>query len=892
MTPGTTISHYRIVGQLGRGGMGIVYKAEDTKLDRTVALKLLPPHALVSDDDRARFYREARAAAALNHPNIAHVYEIDEADAEGESRPFIAMEYIDGETLSELIEKGPLPLKDAISYASQIAEGLKTAHEAGVVHRDIKSGNIMLTKKGVVKVLDFGLAKTAASTKLTQMGSTLGTVAYMSPEQAKGEEVDRRSDVWSLGVILYEMITGRLPFKGDYEQAVVYGILNEDPESLTTLRAGVPMALDGIIAKMLAKDPDLRYQHVDELPADLKAIDLGSSIQTSRISTTSRPKVDLVSDSTVQPANAATATVQTSSAKTPVWILPLVGVAALVIGALGAWLLKTPEAESSPIRKLDVTIERMIAQDPAISPNGRYWAFETADTVGFTGITIIDLHDGTYYSPPQSEGYSTPRFSPDSRWLLAGNGTEIVSILVPDGRPVPLGESGADFTWIDANTVAITRNGREIIIHELESRESREIDLARFDTTISRLDFPGHVPGTDQILITADIRGGDAQVVSYDLADDSYTILARNACCARPIRDDVIVYHIGNRLGQVVAQKFDASNKVLVGSPADVIGSQMLTRSWAVGHDDSFLHQVEGGFEEEEVFSVLDARTRQSRDMRMELANYDRVSWSPDGRKLAVERHIGVSGQTIYIAVFDPATGVEQRLTYQFEISRAPTWSPNGKIYYSAGPAQDSDIYAKNADGTGGEELVVEGGDYAHASRDGKWLAFASGPVLKVLNLESGEITVIDSTFARQGDPKISPDSRYIAFTADNQTSNFTSGGQRLFVRSFPDPSGFYEKVTETYADDPIWAADGSALFFRNRGRIYQMPIDISGVFSKRGSPSLIHTYPGVNVRLDVNYRTGEMVVVHPQSNLDFGRSTRFIFIESFSAYLDKLFER
>ena len=891
MTPGTTISHYRVVGQLGRGGMGIVYKAEDTKLDRTVALKLLPPHALISEDDRARFYREARAAAALNHPNIAHIYEIDEAEANGESRPFIAMEFIDGESLADLVAKGPLPLKDAISYASQIAEGLKVAHEASVVHRDIKSGNIMLTKKGVVKILDFGLAKTAASTKLTQMGSTLGTVAYMSPEQAKGEEVDRRSDIFSLGVILYEMITGRLPFKGDYEQAVVYGILNEDPESLTTLRAGVPMALDGIIAKMLAKDPDLRYQHVDELPADLKSIDLGSSIQTSRIAT-SRPKVEVASDSAVLGPVAAPEVVQTKTSRRPGWVFPAVAVFTLLAGALGGWLLKNPEVESPPIRRLDVTIERMIAQDPAISPDGRYWAFETADTVGFTGITVIDLHDGTYYSPPQSEGYSDPSFSPDSRWLLAGNGTEIVSILVPDGRPVPLSESGAGFTWIDANTVAITRNGQAIIVHELESQESREIDLARFDTTINRVDIPGHIPGTDQILLTVDISGGDAQVVSYDLSDDSYTVLARNACCAKPIRDDVIVYHIGNRLGQVVAQKFNPSEKMLVGSPADVIGSQMLTRSWAVGHDDSFLHQVEGGFEEEEVFSLLNASTRQSRDMRMELANYDRVSWSPDGSKLAVERHIGVSGQSIYVAVFDPSTGVEQRMTYQFEVSRAPTWSPNGKIYYSAGPPQDSNIYSKNADGTGSEELVVEDGDYAHASRDGKWLAFASGPILKALNLETGEITLIDSTFARQGDPRISPDSRYIAFTADNQTSNFTSGGQRLFVRSFPDPTRFYEKVTETYADDPIWAADGSALFFRNRGRVYQMPIDISGVFSKRGSPSLIKTYPGVNVRLDVNYETDEIVVVHPQSNLDFGRSTRFIFVESFSTYLDKLFER
>jgi serine/threonine-protein kinase len=799
------------------------------------------------------------------------------------------MEFIDGESLADLVAKGPLPLKDAISFASQIAEGLKVAHEAQVVHRDIKSGNIMLTKKRVAKILDFGLAKTAASTKLTQMGSTLGTVAYMSPEQAKGEEVDRRSDVWSLGVILYEMVTGRLPFKGDYEQAVVYGILNEDPESMTTLRAGVPMALDSVIAKMLAKDPDLRYQHVDELPADLKAIDLGSAIQTSRISTGSRSVIDAaipVSESI--PATS----VAPGRTRGPKWIVPVVAVAALLAGALAGWLLRTSDANPPPIRKLDVTIDRIIAQDPDISPDGRYWAFETADTVGFTGITIIDLHDGTYHTPPESEGYSSPRFSPDSRWLLAGNGTDVVSILVPDGRPVPLGERGDKFTWIDLKTVGITSNGLSLVIHELDTQDSREIDIARFDTTINRVDLPAQIPGTDQILLSVDMTDGTSNLIAYDLAKDSFTILARNACCARPVRNDVMVYHIGGRLGQVVAQRYDASKRALTGSPVDIIGSQMLRLSWAVGHDDSFIHQVDGGFEEAEVFSLLNARTRTSTDMQMELANYDRVSYSPDGERLAVERHIGNAGQSTYIAVFDPASSVEQRLTYEFDVSRAPTWSANGKIYYSAGPPQSSNIYAKNADGTGPEELVVENGDYAHASRDGKWLAFASGPILKALNLATGEITLIDSTFSRQGDPRISPDSRYIAFTADNQTSNFTSGGQRLFVRSFPDPSLFYEKVTETYADDPVWADDGSELYFRNRGRVFVMPVDISGVFRKRGSPSLMYTYPGVNVRLDVKPTTGELVVVHPQSDLDIGRSTRFVLIESFTAYLDKLFQR
>ncbi len=291
---GTTLSHYHIEAELGRGGMGIVYRARDTKLDRTVALKVLPTSALASEDDRARFYREAKAAAALNHAHIAQIYQIDEAyplQADGlpvhgngndNACPFIAMEFIDGETLEARIKKGPLKLREAVELAQQAASALGAAHEKGIVHRDIKSANIMLTAKGVVKVLDFGLAQTAASTKLTRMGSTLGTVAYMSPEQARGEEVDSRTDLWALGVTLYEMIAGRNPFGGDYEQAVVYSILNADPEPLTAVRTGVPMELERITNKLLAKETARRYQSAADLIVDLGNLDIQSSSGLSR----------------------------------------------------------------------------------------------------------------------------------------------------------------------------------------------------------------------------------------------------------------------------------------------------------------------------------------------------------------------------------------------------------------------------------------------------------------------------------------------------------------------------------------------------------------------------------------------------------------------------------
>ena len=286
---GSTLSHYKILEELGRGGMGIVYKAEDTKLDRTVAIKVLPSAALASEDDRARFYREARAAASLSHPNIAVIHEIDEAVPEGSKdddlRPFIAMEYIEGDTLKARIEKGPLKLKEATRIAAEVATGLKAAHDKNIVHRDIKSGNIMVDENGTAKILDFGLAQTAKSTKLTQMGSTLGTVAFMSPEQARGDEVDLRTDLWSLGVVLYEMIAGRSPFPGDYEQAVVYEILNQDPEPLTGIRTGVPMDLEAVVNKCLAKDPELRYPSADGLIVDLKRIEASSAVRTTSVST-------------------------------------------------------------------------------------------------------------------------------------------------------------------------------------------------------------------------------------------------------------------------------------------------------------------------------------------------------------------------------------------------------------------------------------------------------------------------------------------------------------------------------------------------------------------------------------------------------------------------------
>jgi len=272
LATGTLIAgKYRIIEEIGRGGMGVVYKAEDTKLKRPVALKFLPPGLTDSAELKERFVVEAQAAAALSHPNICTIFEVEEA----EGRSYLAMEYVEGETLRDKIKRGPLAAQEAVDIVSQVAAGLSEAHKKGIIHRDIKSANIMVMDKGQAKVMDFGLAKLRGGSSLTKSQTTLGTVAYMSPEQARGDKVDQRTDIWSLGVVLYEMLTGKLPFRGDHDQAVIYSILKEKPEPLNKIRPGAPAGLEQIVGQALARDPGNRYQTMEEFLGDLKAVAAG-----------------------------------------------------------------------------------------------------------------------------------------------------------------------------------------------------------------------------------------------------------------------------------------------------------------------------------------------------------------------------------------------------------------------------------------------------------------------------------------------------------------------------------------------------------------------------------------------------------------------------------------
>ena len=277
LAPGSRLGPYEVVSQLGQGGMGVVYQARDPRLDRHVAIKLLPPDLTRDETAKQRFLQEAKAASALDHPNICTIFEINETD---DGQLYLVMAHYDGETLKDRIARGPLTLNDAIDISAQVGEGLAKAHAAGIVHRDIKPANLMVTADGTVKVLDFGLAKLAGAEGMTQTGTTLGTVAYMSPEQLRGEEVDHRTDIWSLGVVLFEMVAGARPFKGERLEAVLGNILQSQPTSLVRSRTGVSLDLERLVHRALVKPVADRYQTVTDLLGELRTLQGSPTVAT------------------------------------------------------------------------------------------------------------------------------------------------------------------------------------------------------------------------------------------------------------------------------------------------------------------------------------------------------------------------------------------------------------------------------------------------------------------------------------------------------------------------------------------------------------------------------------------------------------------------------------
>ena len=837
---GKTLSHYKILSELGRGGMGIVYKGEDTKLHRTVAIKVLPAAALSSDDDRARFYREARAAASLSHPNIATVFEIDEAVPEGSNtddiRPFIAMEFIEGDTLEDRIKQGPMKLEEAVRIASEIASGLEAAHKKDIVHRDIKAANVMMDADGRAKILDFGLAQTAASTKLTRMGSTLGTVAYMSPEQARGEEVDSRTDIWALGVTLHEMIAGKHPFGGDYEQAVVYSIMNEDPEPLTAVRTGVPMGLEWIVSKCLAKKAADRYQTTTDLLVDLRNVDL-STAGMSRVS-------GAISGTRPIQAPTGTAIIESrpSLAHRVKAEWPLLAVASIVMFGLGYFAFSGGVSQSSPARvqKLPIHLEGITSvRFPAVSPASDYLAFSGEDTLGQSGIFLFEVETATISYVQDSEGGFLLRFSPDGKRLAFSVDFNSHVVNVPGRSPREIARSAWATAW---------ESSVSILYYDFGKLSMMRMDLDSGD--ISAFIVPD-TASTDRYVLTDIIPElnlgigfrGSAQLtinlITVDLDTGVVRVGEEGIYTPRYVPGGFLVYLSGGRDGPTVVRPFDSKSREFTG-PSKNLFPEFSFEAWGVGADGSLLYSPE----------ALGSSLKRSRLFLYDLSDgsFEVVDSGPTGTGRMVRPAFSPSGQSIalhfegdantsmYVSEYDLETKVFSRRTFG-DARRDPDWSPDGSsLYFDGYFSETPGIYRQPIDVTGEEITVVEGGGHNPTiSPDGNWLAFTQPDIdgadlgdIVIRDMQSGMVSVVDSSDGEQAHPDFSPDSRYLAYYTD------VTGTREVIVK--PITGTAYVPIGHPQAVLPKWAPDGKSLYFMVWGDgIYRVPVTTEPIFRVLG---------------------------------------------------------
>jgi len=681
---GTTISQYKILEKLGEGGMGIVYKAQDTTLDRLVALKFMPPHLSASAEDKARFIQEAKSAATLNHANICTIHDIKEE----EGRNFIVMEFVDGVTLRDKFAEAPVPVKEAVAYAIQIGEALEEAHSKGIVHRDIKSDNIMVTKKNQVKVMDFGLAKLKGSLKLTRATSTVGTLGYMAPEQIQGSEADVRSDIFSFGVVLFELMTARLPFRGEHEAAMVYSIVNEEPESLLKFVPDAPPELLHILATALEKDPNDRYQTAAEMTRELRRMLKQSSRVSRTSSSSSRIPIAPAYQPEVQPV---------VKSKKMLWVSLAVG--AVLLAAVAVVFLTTQKKEevvatvslnpNMTLRVLPIPFAQF--SYPGLSADGNWVAFPAADANNKWDIFYMHV-----------SGSETRRISADS--MVTGE--NVNADISPDGSQVVydvIGQTNVDMKLVSSvGGIAKTLISGNIVLPRWRP-DGQRIGYVRTvprgsgiyyalwsvkpDGGDSRLEYADSLsvasrfsyawsPDGHSVAWIRSFKGGYQEVFARELV----TGAERQLTFDKKNNDDVA----WTRNGFVIFSSNRGGNTNLWMVPSTGGTPQQLTKGSgpdigiSVSADDRklvYLQQQRVGH-----IWISDLTSSASRQLTIDDREITSANLSPDGKSVALT--MGESdplkpGINLYIQ--DRASGNRRQLTDVNVPCFNPQWSPDGK---------------------------------------------------------------------------------------------------------------------------------------------------------------------------------------------------------------------
>jgi serine/threonine protein kinase len=809
ISPNTKIAQYTIVSKIGEGGMGVVWRARDSKLGRDVAIKVLPAVMSENADRLNRFEQEAQAAGALNHPNILSIYHI----GTHEGAPYIVSELLEGETLRDRMAGAALPQRKALDYALQIARGLAAAHEKGIIHRDIKPDNIFITDDGRVKILDFGLAKltsidsAASQTEVptrkvnTDPGTVMGTMGYISPEQLKGQPADHRSDIFSFGAILYEMLSGKRAFRGDSMAETMSAILREDPPDLSETNKTVSPALERVVRHCLEKNPAERFHSARDLAFAIESLSGSATIsgQTATMSAITTTESGPVVGPSRWLGDARVA-----------WIVAGILVVSL-LATLGLLYFKPSETTTRAAR-LSLTPPSELAFNDAqsdvavVSPDGQKIAFSATSGDGKNMLYLRALDSSETKLLPGSENVLEPFWSPDSRSVAFGsNGKLKRSDLAGGGNAQVLCDAArlVGGTWNKDGIIVFAPDYRAALMQvSAQGGEPKPVAMRFDDQTAESHRYPDFLPDGRHFLFRRDPKGVWAgsldspetrqvlvEVTPFVYAQPGWLVFVRNDA--------------------LVAQAFDAAKIAFSGEPIPIITGQKNagTLRFSVSDNGVLIWQGQWERDYQLVWFDRDGKETGTVDAPMKVNIGEDLSISPDGKRLAVKRN-----QNLWVVELEKGTAL--RITSTF--SQMPVWSPDGsRIAYSEGT---SGLTVKPANGSGDAEGLLPGANFPSAwSPDGRFIIFVRRGVKTRMDIyalplfsDRKEYQILNSPFNEQT-PSFSPDGRWLAYTSDE------TGNYEIYVQSFSADGKLgadKQRVSTIGGTYPVWRRDGSELFF------------------------------------------------------------------------------
>src|SRR6202521_5001845 len=833
--PGRRLGPYEILSAIGAGGMGEVYKARDNRLDRIVAIKVLPTHLADRPELRERFEREARTIATLNHPHICTLYDIGQQDG----TDYLVMEYLEGETLAQRLKKGPLPLDQVLRYAIEIADALDKAHRKGITHRDLKPGNIMLTKTGA-KLLDFGLAKLrqdvapatpyselpTVNNAITAEGTILGTLQYMAPEQEEGKEADARTDIFAFGVVVYEMATGKKAFEGKSQASLMAKILETDPPPMTLLSPMTPLALDHVVKRCLAKDPDERWQSAKDICEQLRWI----------------------SDSGSQVGVTAAPVPEQKSKKHLVWAAGAVAIVVAVIAAAPFYLRRTPPpAEKQAVRftvgppkKGSFAGSGLAGSLLSISPDGVYLVFAADVGPSRSQLWIRSLNSPTARALPGTENASDPFWSADSRFVAFSADRKLKKIAVSGGPVETLAVVSPTIgTW--------SREGVVLFIAD-DNSLSRVSESGGNATPVTTLDasrsetghlWPQFLPDGKHFLYFAQSSKAENNAIYVASLDSKEKKLLLNVS-SNPVyvSPGYLLFH---RQGTLMAQPFDADRLQLTGEAVPIVEAVLFNPfgSGAVfSASDNGVLAYRGGGGAVPLNLVWVNRNGTEQPLAAPPHNYTFPRISPDGKRVAA----GIEEGEGQIWLYDISRDALSRLTFEGPFNVDPVWTPDGKRIAFKG--KGNRLFWQSADGGGSAEELTTGkldlNNIPSAwSPDGQELAFLEGGAIRniwILPLKDRTPHVFIASPAYESAPSFSPDGRWIVYTSTE------SGRSEVYVRPYPGPGGKWQISTEG-GTEPVWNPKGRELFYRDGQKMMAAEYTAQPTFSA-GKPRMLFQGP------------------------------------------------